>query len=127
MAILLDSFFNLERGPRRFWNRRCGHLTSDESLLELFDFAAALRLRCEWVQVKSILHFDLTDPEYEIALGQGAQLVSSRELVERAIRLTPRRFGRLIAPEEFNLLAIGASGKLEWRRQRSVLWTSRAG
>ncbi len=105
MAILLDSFFNPERGPRRFWNRRCGHLTSDDSLLELFDFAAELRLKREWVQAKSIIHFDLTDPEYEFALQIGAQLVSSRELVQRAIRLTSRGFGRLLPPDELDLLA----------------------
>jgi hypothetical protein len=105
MAILLDSFFNEQRGPRRFWHRRCGHLTSDDSLLELFEFAEGLRLRREWVQAKSIIHFDLTDPEYDLALGLGAQLVSSRELVQRAIRLTPRGFGRLIATDDLELLA----------------------
>lgn len=105
MAILLDAFFNGERGPRRFWQRRCGHLTSDASLNELFDFARDLGLKREWLQVKSILHYDLTSPEYERALALGAQLVSSRELVRRAIRLTPRRFGRLLPPEEQALLA----------------------
>ena len=56
------------------------------------------------MQVKSILHYDLISPEYERALELGAQLVTSRELVQRAIRLTPRAFGRLIAPEEQALL-----------------------
>jgi hypothetical protein len=106
MAILLDAFFNGERGPRRFWHQRCGHLTSDESLIELFDFAAELRLKRELVQVKSILHYDLISPEYELALDLGAQLVTSRELVQRAIRLTQRGFGRLIPPEEQALLAL---------------------
>lgn len=105
MAILLDAFFNGERGPRRFWQRRCGHLTSDESLIELFDFAGALQLKREWVQVKPVLHYDLASPEYELASELGAQLVNSRELVRRAIRLTPRGFGRLIPPEEQALLA----------------------
>lgn len=105
MAILLDAFFNPQRGPRRFWNRRCGHLTSDVSVVELVEFAAELRLKREWIQAKSIIHFDLTDPEYECALELGAMLVSSRELVQRAIRLTPRGFGRLIEPDELDLLA----------------------
>ena len=105
MAILLDAFFNAQRGPRRFWHRRCGHLTSDQSLFELFDFAAELRLRREWIQAKSIVHFDLTDPEYDWALALGAQLVSLRELVQRAIRLTARPFGRLLLPEEQATLA----------------------
>ena len=105
MAILLDEFFNGERGPRRFRNRRCGHLTSDESLDELFTFAARLRLKREWVQAKSIVHYDLADPEYENALVIGVELVSSRELVQRAIRLTDRSFGRLLPPDEQAWLA----------------------
>jgi hypothetical protein len=105
LAILLDEFFNGERGPRRFHNRRCGHLTSDDSLIELFEFAALLRLKREWVQAKSIVHFDLTDPEYDYALTLGVELVSSRELVQRAIRLTPRPFGRWLSPDEQALLA----------------------
>jgi hypothetical protein len=116
MAILLDSFFNGQRGPRRFWHRRCGHLTSDDSLLELFDFAEGLRLRREWIQAKSIVHFDLTDPEYEVALELGARQVSSRELVQHALRLTPRGFGRLIAPDELDLLTLVAAR--EWSRKR---------
>jgi hypothetical protein len=105
VAILLDAFYNGRRGPRRFWERRCGHLTSDDSLLELCEFADALRLRREWIQAKSIVHFDLTDPEYAVALALGAQVVSTRVLARRAIRLTPRGFGRLLAPGELALLA----------------------
>ena len=105
MAILLDEFFNGERGPHRFRNRRCGHLTSDDSLGELFDFAAELRLKREWVQAKSVVHFDLTDPEYSIALEMGAELVTSRALVQRAICLVARPFGRVISPDEVALLA----------------------
>lgn len=105
MAILLDEFFNGERGPRRFRHRRCGHLTSDHSLIELLDFAAELRLKREWVQAKSIVHYDLTDPEYEFALTLGAELITSRELVQRAIRLTARPFGRLLPPDEQAVLA----------------------
>ena len=105
MAILLDEFFNGERGPRRFRNRRCGHLTSDTSLDELFEFAAELRLKREWVQAKSIVHYDLTDPEYEFAVKLGVELVTSRELVQRAIRLTDRPFGRWLPPDEQAVLA----------------------
>lgn len=105
MAILLDEFFNGNRGPRRFHHRRCGHLTSDDSLAELFEFAIELRLKREWVQAKSIVHFDLTDPEYDYALTLGVELVSSRELVQRAIRLTARSFGRLLPPDEQAVLA----------------------
>ena len=116
MAILLDSFYNEQRGPRRFWYRRCGHLTSDLSLLELFEFAEELRLRREWIQAKSIVHFDLTDPEYHVAVELGAQVVTSRELVQRALRLTQRGFGRLLAPDELDLLVPLVAR--DWSRKR---------
>ena len=88
MAILLDSFHNGDRGPRRFRHRRCGHLVSDTSLNELHDFAGVLGLRREWLHRKSIPHYDLTGEVYELALAHGATLVSSRELVRRAVRLS---------------------------------------
>lgn len=86
MAILIDCFYNGRRGPVRFWNRRCGHLVSDASLEELHQFAEGLGLRREWFQSKSIPHYDLTGAEYELALQRGALLVSSREIVRRAVR-----------------------------------------
>jgi hypothetical protein len=43
-------------------------------------------LRREWFQVKSIPHYDLTGVVYELALERGAILVSSREIVRRAVR-----------------------------------------
>lgn len=88
MAILIDSFHNGARGPVHYWHRRCGHLVSDTSLAELHEFAAALGLRREWFQEgKSIPHYDVTGPAYELALARGALLVSSREIVRRAVRL----------------------------------------
>ena len=86
MAILIDSFFNDARGPVHYWRRRCGHLVSDSSLEELHEFARELGLRREWFQMKSIPHYDLTGEVYELALKRGAVLVSSREIVRRAIR-----------------------------------------
>src|SRR5262244_82167 len=86
MAILIDSFYNGARGPVRYWGRRCGHLVSDTSLEELHQFAESLGLRREWFQEKSIPHYDLTGAVYELALERGAQLVSSREIVIRAVR-----------------------------------------
>jgi hypothetical protein len=88
MALLLDSFRNGARGPRRFWHQRCGHLVSDASLAELHEFAEGLGLRREWLHRKSIPHYDLTGEVYELALARGALLVSSRELVRRAVRLS---------------------------------------
>jgi len=87
MAILIDSFFNDARGPVHYWRRRCGHLVSDTSLEELHAFAAGLGLRREWFQEKSIPHYDLTGDVYELALERGATLVSSREIVLRAVRM----------------------------------------
>lgn len=90
MAILLDSFQNGARGPIRFWHRRCGHLVSDSSLEELHEFAERLGLRREWLHLKSVPHYDLTGKHYELALERGAILVSSREIVRRAVRLEAR-------------------------------------
>ncbi len=87
MAILIDSFYNGARGPVRYWHRRCGHLVSDASLEELHGFAEALGVRREWFQMKSIPHYDLTGEIYELALQRGAVLVSSREIVLRAVRI----------------------------------------
>ncbi len=87
MAILIDSFYNGSRGPARYRNRRCGHLVSDASLEELHRFAKSLGVRREWFQPKSIPHYDLTGEVYELALRRGAMLVSSREIVLRAVRM----------------------------------------
>lgn len=87
MAILIDSFQNGARGPFRYWHRRCGHLVSDSSIEELHEFAASLGLRREWFQRKSVPHYDLTGAVYDLAVERGAILVSSREIVRRAIRL----------------------------------------
>jgi hypothetical protein len=87
MAILIDSFFNAARGPIRYWLRQCGHLVSDTSIEELHRFAEGMGLRREWFQEKSIPHYDLTGEAYDLALKRGAQLVSSREVVLRAVRM----------------------------------------
>lgn len=86
MAILIDSFMNGARGPFHFRHRRCGHLVSDTSIEELHAFAEKLGMRREWFQRRSIPHYDLTGERYNLALAMGAELVSSRELVRRAVR-----------------------------------------
>jgi len=90
LAILIDSFLNGRRGPLRFWHRRCGHLVSDASIDELLTFAIDLGLRREWLQRGSIPHYDLTGETFELAIERGASLVSSRELVRRAIKRDKR-------------------------------------
>src|SRR5882672_2781938 len=94
MAILIDSFYNGVRGPARYWGRHCGHLVSDTSLEELHRFAESLGLRREWFQEKSIPHYDLTGEVYDLALERDAKLVSSREIVLRAVPMDgkPKRF-----------------------------------
>lgn len=92
MAILIDSFHNGARGPFRYWHRRCGHLVSDTSIDELHQFAESLGLRREWFQMKSIPHNDLTGVVYDLAIERGAVLVSSREIVLRAVRMTEYNF-----------------------------------
>jgi Protein of unknown function (DUF4031) len=89
LAILIDSFYNGARGPSRYRHRRCGHLVSDSSLEELHAFAESLGLKRAWLHVKSIPHYDLTGDIYQLALDRGAILVSSREIVRRAVRLDP--------------------------------------
>jgi menaquinone-dependent protoporphyrinogen IX oxidase len=86
MAILIDSFMNGARGPFHFRHRRCGHLVSDTSIAELHAFAENLGMRWQWFQRRSIPHYDLTGERYDLALAMGAELVSSRELVRRAVR-----------------------------------------
>src|SRR5262250_958769 len=95
MAILIDSFYNETRGPVHYWRRRCGHLVSDTSLEELHRFAESLGLRREWFQEKSIPHYDLTGEVYDLALKRGAKLVSSREIVRRAVRMDGKTKPRL--------------------------------
>ncbi len=87
MAILIDSFQNGAKGPVRYWNRRCGHLVSDTSVEELHAFARQLGLRREWFQQKSIPHYDLTGTVYDRAVELGAELVSTRELARRAVKI----------------------------------------
>jgi hypothetical protein len=61
-------------------------MVSDSSLEELHEFARELGLRREWFQMKSIPHYDLTGEIYDLAMKRGAILVSSREIVLRAVR-----------------------------------------
>lgn len=42
--------------------------------------------------MKSIPHYDLTGVVYDLAIERGAVLVSSREIVLRAVRMTEYNF-----------------------------------
>lgn len=71
MAILLDNH----------------HLVSDTSLKELHDFALRIGMKREWFQDHRFPHYDvLSETKWLKAMSLGAQMVTSREIVRRAIR-----------------------------------------
>ncbi len=74
MAILVDAAIWPHRG------RRWAHLVSDASLNELHGFAADLGLRREWFQGD---HYDVPTEVRDRAILQGAEVVSSGQLVRR--------------------------------------------
>lgn len=69
-----------------------GHLISDQSGLELFEFAYSIGLQREWFQDKGpIPHFDLTTKRmYNRAVAHGAIQVSPKELVKKYREKFPR-------------------------------------
>ena len=74
MAVLVDECRWPWRG--RLW---C-HLVSDESLDELHEFASALGMPRHTFQGD---HYDLHEELRVLAIDQGANMVTSRELVVR--------------------------------------------
>jgi hypothetical protein len=72
-----------------------GHLTSDQSGLELFEFAIEIGLKREWFQDKGpIPHFDLTTKRmFNRAVAHGATLVPPKELVKKYRAKFPRGVG----------------------------------
>ena len=76
---------------RAIWEhrgRRWAHLTSDTSFDELHAFAAQIGLPPRAFHRD---HYDLPDQLYDRALAEGAELVSSRELVRRLKQAGLRR------------------------------------
>ena len=57
------------------------HMISDTSEAELTAFAVSIGLNPEWIQRKSITHYDLRVSKRKLAVAGGAREVSSRELV----------------------------------------------
>lgn len=82
MAILID--------PPKWWHRErwWGHMVSDTSYDELHDFAAALGVPRRGFEGD---HYDIPEQLHEAALEAGAELVTSRELVERLTAAGLRR------------------------------------
>jgi len=62
------------------------HLVSDTSLLELDQFACLIGLKPRWFQLHRIPHYDLLGYMVARAIKNGAQFVTTRQLVRRAIR-----------------------------------------
>lgn len=81
MAILVDC------NPIVKGNRCWYHLTSDESLDELFAFGDRIGLRRSWFQNGDHPHFDIVDSFRRIAIRQGARQASMREIVAAARKL----------------------------------------
>jgi hypothetical protein len=64
-----------------------GHIVSDKSFDELHKFAQRIGLKREWFQKKRIPHYDATtESMIQKAKIAGAYLVTSVEIVRRAIR-----------------------------------------
>lgn len=64
-----------------------GHIVSDRSIEELHSFASSMGLKREWYQDKRIPHYDATTNVMKRkAHILGAQFVSSRGIVRRAVR-----------------------------------------
>jgi len=82
MTILIDPPHT--EGHGRFWS----HLASDESYAELHDFARVLGIPERGFDRD---HYDVPAEWYDQVVAQGAQPVSSRELVKRLIAAGLRR------------------------------------
>ena len=82
MAILID--------PPKWWHRErwWGHMVSDTSYAELHAFAEALGVPRRGFEGD---HYDIPEQLHEAALEAGAELVTSRELVERLTAAGLRR------------------------------------
>ncbi len=78
MIIISESIF-------QYKGRKTFHLSSTESLDELFEFANKIGLRHEWFQDKRFPHFDIFGNKIDIARVSGAKEISSKEFIETAI------------------------------------------
>lgn len=88
MVILIDALVDYPpekvKGQARRHGTQWCHMVSDESLDELVEFAERLGLRREWLHRG---HFNTTPGMRAKAVRMGAEEVTGRELVKRAMRL----------------------------------------
>ena len=82
MAILID--------PPKWWHRErwWGHMVSDTSYDELHAFAERLGVPRRGFERD---HYDIPEHLHEAAIEAGAELVTSKELVQRLTRAGLRR------------------------------------
>ena len=67
------------------------HLFSDESIIELDEFAEKLGLKPEWIQNSNgFVHYDVTQAKRLKALRLGAKQISYRDLPEYARKMRER-------------------------------------
>ena len=62
------------------------HMVSDESLEELHEFAARIRLKRKAFQSVSRPHYDLRPSTRQLTVSMGAEEVGMRDLVRRAVQ-----------------------------------------
>jgi hypothetical protein len=74
--IYIDDLF--EWGKRGSW---C-HMVTDGNLEELHTFAAKIGLKRCWYQSQSHPHYDLRPSKRDLAIKNGAETITGRQLVE---------------------------------------------
>lgn len=78
---------NTAQGRKHFGEgKKSCHMWADDEQ-ELIAFAKRIGLRPDWIQRKSLVHFDLTPTKRAAAVRTGAQEVTTAEMVEHMRRL----------------------------------------
>jgi len=66
------------------------HVVSDTSIVELHRFAIGIGMPQRWFQGRRIPHYDLLSDKFARRVAAQVAVVSTRELVKRAVRRTKR-------------------------------------
>ena len=56
------------------------HMVSDDSLIELYEFAQKIGLKKSWFQDKTIPHYDIFGNKIQLALSNGAIIIDSKKM-----------------------------------------------
>lgn len=91
--ILVDELVGYGQAPKEGAERYFGngkqscHMSTDGDIEELHVFAEKIGLRRAWFQNERLLpHYDLTPNKQRVAVLNGAQIVTARELLARCSR-----------------------------------------